>query len=65
MPSAGGQAVQVTKQGGFEGFESPDGKYFDYAKGRDVPGIWRTPVDGGVETLVVDHHGAGFCALGQ
>ena len=59
-PSAGGRAVQVTTQGGFEGFESPDGKYFYYAKGRDVPGIWRIPVEGGVETLVVDHHGAGF-----
>lgn len=60
MPSAGGQAVQLTRQGGFEGFESPDGKYFYYAKGRDVPGIWRIPVEGGVETPVVDHHGAGF-----
>ena len=60
MPSAGGQAVPVTTQGGFEGFESPDGKYFYYAKGRDVPGIWRIPVEGGVETPVVDHHGAGF-----
>jgi Tol biopolymer transport system component len=60
MPSAGGQAIQVTAQGGFEGFESPDGKYFYYAKGRDVPGIWRIPVEGGVETPVVDHHGAGF-----
>ncbi len=56
----GRAAVRVTTKGGFEGFESPDGKYFYYAKGRDVPGIWRTPVDGGVETLVVDHHGAGF-----
>jgi Tol biopolymer transport system component/DNA-binding winged helix-turn-helix (wHTH) protein len=60
MPSAGGQAVQVTRHGGFEGFESPNGKHFYYAKGRDVPGIWRVPVEGGPETLVVDHHGAGF-----
>ena len=60
IPSAGGPAVPVTTQGGFEGFESPDGKYFYYAKGRDVPGIWRIPVEGGVETPVVDHHGAGF-----
>ena len=60
MPSAGGQAVQVTTKGGFEGFESPDGTYFYYAKGRDAPGIWRIPVKGGVETPVVDHHGAGF-----
>jgi len=58
--TGGGLSVQVTMQGGFEGFESPDGKYFYYAKGRDVPGIWRIPVEGGVETPVVDHHGAGF-----
>jgi Tol biopolymer transport system component/DNA-binding winged helix-turn-helix (wHTH) protein len=60
MPSTGGAAVQVTRQGGFEGFESTDGKYFYYAKGRDVAGIWRVEVEGGVETPVVDHHGAGF-----
>ena len=60
MPSAGGPAVQVTTQGGFEGFESPDGRYFYYAKGREVAGIWRIAVEGGVETPVVDHHGAGF-----
>jgi Tol biopolymer transport system component len=60
MPSPGGTAVPVTRQGGFEGFESPDGKYFYYAKGRDIPGIWRISVDGGEETRVVDHHGAGF-----
>jgi Tol biopolymer transport system component/DNA-binding winged helix-turn-helix (wHTH) protein len=59
-PSAGGPAVQVTKQGGFEGFESTDGKYFYYSKGRDVAGIWRVELQGGVETAVVDHHGAGF-----
>jgi hypothetical protein len=47
MPSSGGEAAQVTRQGGFEGFESPDGKYFYYAKGRDIPGIWRIPVAGG------------------
>jgi Tol biopolymer transport system component/DNA-binding winged helix-turn-helix (wHTH) protein len=60
MPAAGGQAVQVTRQGGFEGFESPDGKYFYYAKGRLAVGIWRIPVAGGEETLVLDHHRAGY-----
>ena len=35
-PSNGGAAVQVTKQGGFSPFESPDGQYVYYAKGRTV-----------------------------
>jgi hypothetical protein len=60
VPSAGGPASQVTKLGGFEGFESVDGKYFYYAKGRAVPGIWRMPVGGGEESLVVDFHQAGL-----
>jgi Tol biopolymer transport system component/DNA-binding winged helix-turn-helix (wHTH) protein len=60
VPSAGGPALQVTKLGGFEGFESVDGKYFYYAKGRAVPGIWRVPVNGGEENLVVDSHQAGL-----
>jgi YD repeat-containing protein len=56
----GGQATQVTKQGGFEGFESIDGKHFYYSKGRSVPGIWQIPVIGGEETLLLDHHKAGY-----
>jgi dipeptidyl aminopeptidase/acylaminoacyl peptidase len=63
MPAEGGQAVQMTRQGGFEGFEgfeSPDGRYFYYAKGRRAAGIWRIPVAGGEETLVLDHHRAGY-----
>ena len=59
-PATGVPAVQVTRRGGFEGFESTDGKYFYYAKGRDAPGIWRIAVQGGAETPVVDRHGAGF-----
>ncbi len=59
-PAAGGAATQVTKQGGFEGFESFDGKFFYYAKGRDLPGIWRIPVEGGEEAPVLDHHQAGL-----
>jgi len=57
---AGGEPVQVTKHGGFEGFESFDGKFFYYAKGRAVPGIYKVPVAGGEETLVLDHHQAGL-----
>ncbi len=63
VPSKGGQAVQVTEQGGFEGFESYDGKIFYYAKGRSVPGIWQIPTAGGKETLLIDHHRAGYWRL--
>ncbi|HKX32998.1 MAG TPA: hypothetical protein VJ302_35280, partial [Blastocatellia bacterium] len=59
LPAGGGDPVQVTQNGGFEGFESTDGKYLYYAKGRSIPGIWRVPVGGGEETLVLDHHQAG------
>ena len=60
VPAEGGQATQVTEQGGFEGFESMDGKQLYYAKGRSVPGIWQKPVAGGAETLLLDHHKAGY-----
>jgi Tol biopolymer transport system component len=62
-PAEGGEAVQVTKQGGFSAFESPDGKFVYYTKdfregGQFTPGIWRTPVGGGEETLVLDSFNA-------
>lgn len=51
--------VQVTRGGGFTGFESPDGKYFYYAKGKDVDGLWRVPVHGGDEAPVIPGFKAG------
>lgn len=59
-PAEGGLAVQVTRKGGFEGFESPDGKFFYYAKGRGVPGIWKVPVEGGEEALIPELSTAGY-----
>ncbi len=55
-----GQPIQVTQHGGFEGFESTDGKMFYYSKGRAVPGIWQVPPGGGEETLLLDNHKAGY-----
>jgi Tol biopolymer transport system component/DNA-binding winged helix-turn-helix (wHTH) protein len=52
-PAQGGPAVQVTQNGGFAAFESPDGQFIYYAKFTE-PGIWRVPVEGGEETLVLD-----------
>ena len=60
VPSAGGAAIQVTKHGGYGGFESADGKFFYYAKGDTVPGIWRVPSDGGDETEVVGALESGY-----
>jgi Tol biopolymer transport system component/DNA-binding winged helix-turn-helix (wHTH) protein len=60
VPAEGGPTIQLTKQGGFEGFESNDGKYLYYAKGRAMPGIWRVPVTGGEENPVIEQHHAGL-----
>jgi Tol biopolymer transport system component/DNA-binding winged helix-turn-helix (wHTH) protein len=61
MPAGGGAPVQVTKQGGRNPIESPDGVWLYYAKGTaDTPfansafSIWRVPVAGGEETLVAE-----------
>lgn len=60
MPAEGGQAVQVTKNGGYAGFESLDGKTLYYAKGLTVPALWKVPVEGGEETLVLEQLAAGL-----
>ena len=48
----GGDAAQVTKAGGFETFESPDGKFVFYSKAQ-TPGIWSAPIEGGQEVPVL------------
>jgi len=61
MPATGGSsAVQVTHQGGFAAFESPDGSFLYYAKGLEVPGLWRIPTNGGEETEVISSLEAGY-----
>ena len=56
--SSDGGAIQViTKKGGFEAFESPDGKHLYYVRADEKPenvGIWQVPVNGGDEVRVVD-----------
>jgi Tol biopolymer transport system component len=58
-PAEGGQAIQITKEGGFTAFESADGKYVYYSKNPGTPGVWRLPIEGGQEVLVLDRPGAG------
>jgi Tol biopolymer transport system component len=59
-PVEGGGAVQVTRGGGFHGFESPDGEYFYYAKSTTEPGLWRVPVAGGAEEPFLESLRGGF-----
>ena len=53
-PAEGGPAVQVTQHGGFAAFETSDGKYVYYAKGRTEPGLYRMPAGGGEEQIVFE-----------
>ena len=59
-PTDGGTEVQVTHNVGFEGIESPDGRYLYYSKGRE-PGIWRMAlaVPGAAEEPVEELKSAG------
>jgi len=58
VPAVGGQPQQVTKQGGFVGVESSDGKWLFYAKG-DQPGIWQVPTQGGEEAQILKQPAVG------
>jgi Tol biopolymer transport system component len=58
-PANGGEAVQVTRKGGFAAFESNDGKFVYYTK-FDSAGLWRVPVEGGEETMVLNQPKAGY-----
>jgi Tol biopolymer transport system component len=49
----GAAAVQITRNGGYDSFESPDGRLLYYAQ-RSTPGLWSVPVTGGPEIRVVD-----------
>jgi Tol biopolymer transport system component len=61
-PAEGGTTVQVTKNGGREAFESPDGKYLYFTKASG-PGIWKIPSEGGEEVLVSQQGSPGFWTL--
>ena len=54
MPASGGEATQVTRDGGSCPFESPDGRWLYYAK-RPRFDLWKAPVAGGAETRVLEN----------
>ena len=54
MPAAGGEALQVTNEGGTSPIESPDGRDVYFLRGEgDSQSLWKTPVDGGGKTIQV------------
>jgi Tol biopolymer transport system component len=59
MPFEGGAAEQITQGGGYTSFESPDGGYLYYSKGRRETSLWRVPVEGGKETPILEGVGPG------
>jgi Tol biopolymer transport system component/predicted Ser/Thr protein kinase len=53
VPAAGGEAVQVTRDGGYAPAESWDGKTLYYTKW-GIPGLFASPVGGGPERRVLE-----------
>ena len=51
VTAGGGEATQVTKNGGEVAFESPDRKQLYFSK---AGGLWKMPVEGGQESQVVE-----------
>jgi serine/threonine protein kinase/Tol biopolymer transport system component len=59
IPSQGGKPVSLTRHGGFEGFESMDGRYLYYSKSEERSGIWRMDLSNGSEAPVPELSGTG------
>jgi Tol biopolymer transport system component/serine/threonine protein kinase len=53
MPFTGGEAVQLTKKGGYAPLDSTDGRFVYFARRNPAEGIWRVPAAGGQETRVI------------
>ena len=54
VPFKGGEPLQVTRGGGREAMESPDGAFLYYAKRPPIRGVWRVGVSGGDEEQIFD-----------
>jgi len=53
VPARGGKPVQITKAGGVAAAESADGRFLYFVK-YELGGLWRMPLQGGPESLVLD-----------
>ena len=58
--------MQLTRRGGAEAMESPDGRVVYYTKVPEVgPGLWSVPTEGGKEELVLDSVRFGYWAVAR
>ena len=55
VPAAGGEAVQVTRDGGYMALESPDGGTLYYTKMSRIGTLYSRPLDAGDEKQVLEH----------
>jgi Tol biopolymer transport system component len=63
VPLEGGKPVQLTRGGGAEASESPDGRIIYYAKVPEMgPGLWSVPTSGGHEERVLESVRFGYWA---
>ena len=54
QPIAGGAAAkQITINGGFAGYETADGRWLYFSKGGETTGLFRSPSEGGEESLII------------
>jgi dipeptidyl aminopeptidase/acylaminoacyl peptidase len=61
---SGGEPIRVTREGGFEAFESANSEFLYYTKSyTDPAGLWSVPVGGGPEVLISDEVQQGDWAL--
>ena len=59
-----GEAVRVTRSGGYEAFEGPDGRWLYFTRDRRASGLWRLPASGaGPEELVAEDVREGWWSL--
>jgi Tol biopolymer transport system component len=54
MPADGGEAIQLTRDGGFAPLESPDGKFLYYTKSLGNTTLCRVPLGGGQAAKVLE-----------
>jgi eukaryotic-like serine/threonine-protein kinase len=54
MPTDGGEAIQLTWDGGWAPLESPDGKFLYYTKNLRATSVWRVPMGGGQAAKVLE-----------
>ncbi len=66
LPVDGGAPVQLTRGGGAEASESPDGRIIYYTKVPEIgPGLWSMPAGGGNEERVLQSVRFGYWAVAR